>query len=289
MCYDNSKVSSLFIAFAGNSEGKEFSMYRFVEKPNLPEGKVKMVLAGEIYLDTLRLDKLGIEAVGISSSPCLDAPVAAHTDMQVVHLYRDAFMEAPVESCKGKEHYTQKIDDAWCKAEKLVELGISLRRGESTLSPDYPACAAYNVLLLGKLAVFNPKCLDNALKRSLIFLQYQPVFVKQGFSRCSVCVISQNAAITADTGIAKALRDCGVDVLLIRPGYIDLPGYDTGFIGGASFKISNDTVAFTGLLNGHPDCDQILAFLKKHQMRSCILSSKPIFDIGSAIPMIEEV
>ena len=285
MCYDNNNVSSLFLAFAGNSEGKEFSMYRFVEKPNLPEGKVKMVLAGEIYLDTLRLDRLGIEAVGISSSPCLDAPVAAHADMQVVHLYRDIFVEAPVESCKGIEHYIQKIDNTWCKAEKLVELDISVRRGESVLSTEYPACAAYN----GKLAVFNPKCLDNALKKAIISLEYQPVFVKQGFSRCSVCVISQNAAITSDTGIAKALRNCGVDVLLIRPGYIELPGYDTGFIGGASFKISNDTVAFTGRLNAHPDYDQILAFLKKHQMRSCILSSKPVFDIGSAIPIIEEV
>lgn len=289
MCYDNNNVSSLFLAFAGNSEGKEFSMYRFVEKPNLPEGKVKMVLAGEIYLDTLRLDRMGIEAVGINSSPCLDAPVASHADMQVVHLYRDIFVEASVEFCKGKAPYKQKIDNTWCKAGKLVELGISVWRGESVLSPDYPACAAYNVLLFGKLAVFNPKCLDNALKKAIISLEYQPVFVKQGFSRCSVCVISQNAVITSDTGIAKALRDCGVDVLLIRPGYIELPGYDTGFIGGASFKISNDTVAFTGRLNAHPDYDQILAFLKKHQMRSCILSSKPVFDIGSAIPIIEEV
>ena len=289
MCYDNNNVSLFFLAFAGNSEGKEFSMYRFVEKPNLPEGKVKMVLAGEIYLDTLRLDRQGIEAIGISKSPFLDAPVAPHADMQVVHLYRDIFVEASVESCKGNQHYMQNSDVSWCKANKLVESGVSVLRGDSMLSPEYPACAAYNVLLFGKLAVFNPKCLDSALKKALISLQYQPVFVKQGFSRCSVCVVSQNAVITSDTGIAKALRDCGVDVLLIRPGYIELPGYDTGFIGGASFKISNDTVAFTGRLNVHPDCDQILAFLRKHQMRSCILSSKPIFDIGSAIPMIEEV
>ena len=27
-----------------------------------------------------------------------------------------------------------------------------------------------------------------------------------------------------------------IDVLKIRPGYIDLPGFDYGFIGGASFK-----------------------------------------------------
>ena len=88
--------------------------------------------------------------------------------------------------------------------------------------------------------------------------------VQQGYTKCSICVVSENAIITSDIGIHCKAKESGIDSLLISPGYIDLPGYKYGFIGGASFKISDNVIAFTGSLDSHPDKDNIEHFLCKY-------------------------
>ena len=60
------------------------------------------------------------------------------------------------------------------------------------------------------------------------------VDVRQGYARCSTVIVGDSAIITQDRGIAGRARECGIDVLLVRPGHVRLDGYDTGFIGGAS-------------------------------------------------------
>ena len=65
---------------------------------------------------------------------------------------------------------------------------------------------------------------------------------RQGYSRCSVCVVSDNAIITADEGICRSAEAHGVDVLKIRPGYIDPPGFDYGFIGGQASKFQTQSL-----------------------------------------------
>lgn len=267
----------------------EVAMYRFVEKPHLPKGKVRLVMIGKAYQDMLCLERYGITSVGVEKSDELELPVASHVDMQAIHLYRDKILSAPVENCKGNKHYMSCFDELRCKVKKLVYDKVKMLSGCSPLIASYPGCAAYNVLLLDKMAIFNQKCIDIGLKNVLFDLGYRPVYIKQGFARCSVCVVREDAVITADTGIAAALRMESVDVLLIRPGFISLPGYDTGFLGGASFKIADNMLAFTGRLDGHPDGDQIFTFLEKYGVCAVTLSKQPIFDIGSAIPLIEEV
>ena len=264
-------------------------MYRFIEKPHLPKGKVHLVLIGMAYQDALCLERYGITALAVEKSDALEHPVASHIDMQVIHLYRENILSAPVEECKVNKRYTAQLDELPCKVKKLVDDKAIVFSGLSPLEPKYPGCAAYNVLLLDKMAIFNPKCIDLNLNNKLFELDYRPIYVKQGFARCSVCVVREDAVITADTGIAAALRRESVDVLLIRPGFISLPGYDTGFLGGATFKIADDTLAFTGRLDGHPDRDLIFAFLEKYGVCAVTLSEQPIFDIGSAIPLIEEI
>ena len=110
---------------------------------------------------------------------------------------------------------------------------------------------------------------------------------RQGYSRCSVCVVNDNAIITADEGICRSAKAHGIDVLKIRPGYIDLPGFDHGFIGGASFKISDTKLAFTGRLDSHPDAEQMIGFASLHSVDIVYITDKPAFDIGGAIPIIE--
>ncbi|MBE6936460.1 MAG: hypothetical protein E7458_08180 [Ruminococcaceae bacterium] len=265
-------------------------MLRFVEKPNLPQGRVRAVIVGEAWKTRISFEKFGITPIFIRNHPYLDAPVCSHADMQVVHLYKENFLSNPNLFCKGNELYRKdlkNLSDKNCKVPELVRK-ISWQIGKTELVPEYPKCAAYNVLLLDYLAVFCQKCIDFVLYESLLGLGYTPVLVRQGFARCSVCVVSASAVITADRGIARALTAHGVEVLEICPGGIALPGYDTGFLGGASFLISSHHLAFTGRLDNHPDAERILAFLARHQVEPVYLTDEPIFDIGTAVPVLEE-
>lgn len=86
-------------------------------------------------------------------------------------------------------------------------------------------------------------------------------------------------------GHSKGRSRHGIDVLGIRPGYIELEGFDTGFIGGASFKISSGRMAFTGRLDAHPDRGRIEDFLRERGVEPVYLTDSPAFDIGSAVPL----
>ncbi|MCD8117342.1 MAG: hypothetical protein LUE21_09570 [Oscillospiraceae bacterium] len=74
-----------------------------------------------------------------------------------------------------------------------------------------------------------------------------------------------------------------MDVLEITPGYIELSGYQYGFIGGASFRLDAHTIAFTGTLDRHPDKMRILSFLAKHSVKPVFLTDRPLFDVGGAV------
>lgn len=256
----------------------------FVENPNLPKGKVRLILIGKTYISRLDLEKWGIETIGLPEYEDLEKVVSAHADMQVVHLYSNQFMSNDSIYCKVKNLYNKYRRNRMCKVESL---DVNFHVGARSNLQIYPESASYNVLLLDQFAIYNPKCVDPLLEYRLK-QRYSVIPVYQGYARCSVCVVTERAVITADVGIANALRNVDIDVLEITPGHIALPGYDYGFIGGAAFKIDADKLAFTGTLDLHPDRKCILDFLEKHQVEPVYLSKEAIFDIGSAIPIWEE-
>ena len=257
---------------------------RLLKSPNLPAGRVRLILAGKCYIPRLNLSRWGIDVLPVLSYEYLETPLMQHADMQVLHLYCNKIMSNAVTLCKVKSLYREHIRKMACKVENL---SIDFETGMQTDLHQYPKSAAYNVLILEKYAVYNPKCVDR-LVLSYLEAHYICVPVRQGYVRCASCIVNKDAVVTADDGIAKALRPLGIDVLCITPGYIELPGYAYGFIGGASFKISPYQLAFTGRLDGHPDYARILRFLEKHGVKPVFLSTEPVFDMGSAVPLIEE-
>ena len=77
----------------------------------------------------------------------------------------------------------------------------------------------------------------------------------------------------------------GIDVLLIPPGDICLPGYDTGFIGGCCGLIDKNILAFTGSLSEYSHGHKIIKFLEDHNVQyDCLLPGK-MLDIGGVIPL----
>ena len=74
----------------------------------------------------------------------------------------------------------------------------------------------------------------------------------------------------------------GIDVLTIRPGYVELPGYDTGFIGGTSGRVGNEVI-FNGDLSAHPDFPEIRDFIADRGIGLKYFIGYPLRDIGSII------
>ena len=79
-----------------------------------------------------------------------------------------------------------------------------------------------------------------------------------------------------------------MNVLKIRTGYIELPGQNYGFIGGAGGKLAENLIAFTGDITTHPDYDKICGFCKNSGVDIYSLGKNVPIDIGSLLPVIEE-
>ena len=106
------------------------------------------------------------------------------------------------------------------------------------------------------------------------------IHTNQGYTKCSVAVVSENAVITADKSIGSACRSFGIDVLTVCEGHVSLPPYDYGFIGGAS-GIKDDNVYFCGSLDRHPDGERIKEFSEKHGKAAISLSDGGLQDVGT--------
>ncbi len=154
-------------------------------------------------------------------------------------------------------------------------------------SPDYPKNAAFCALVLGKyfihrLDITAPELMSAALSANLT-----AVNVRQGYTKCSAAVVSENAVITSDRGIYNAVAALPhVRVLLISPGHILLPGYETGFIGGCCGRVGEELL-FNGDLSRHPDFERIKEFTEKERVRIRYFPGRELRDVGSIIEVNE--
>ena len=106
-----------------------------------------------------------------------------------------------------------------------------------------------------------------------------PLYVRQGYVRCSCVVLPDKALITEDEGIARAALEAGGEVLLVKKADILLPGYDRGFIGGCC-AVLEDKVLFFGRIEDHPSYAMIADFLSSRGCEAISLFDAPLRDCG---------
>lgn len=247
-----------------------------VKQPNLPVS-AKEIIIGEKYADILGhpLIKRGIVPVFVPDNPQVDKRLSGHADLSVLHIGGENICLASY--LKGSSF-----------SRSLEEAGFQLFYPSIVQSAVYPGDAQLNMCICGDRLIYNPRTGDNNIVDYLtISLGLKPVVCRQGYTKCSVCVVDREAIITSDRGIAVALRKSGLDVLLISAEGVELDGFGCGFIGGAAFKLCTDVLAFTGRLDEHPDRAAILSFLDSHKVKPLYLTDRPIFDIGSGLPITE--
>lgn len=170
----------------------------------------------------------------------------------------------------------------------LCRLGIGadaplIRASNAELGMGYPAEAAFNGACTGRYFIHNLKVTAPRLLDAVKGAGMDLIYVPQGYAKCSTVIVDERSIITYDRGIAQACTGCdNLDVLLISPGHVQLPGYDTGFIGGCSGRI-DDEVIFNGDLSAHPDFVRIRDFIQSRGLKCIWFEDYPLTDIGSII------
>lgn len=247
-----------------------------VEKPNLPV-QADRIIIGEKYSSLLRkpLENLGIHPLFMPDNKLVDPRLSGHADLSVLHGGGNRLWLAP--HLMGSRFAVQ-----------LREMGFVLDDPGILQSSVYPGDAQLNVCICGQYALYNPCNIPKSIAEFLTISSHHIVPCRQGYTKCSICVVDEGAIITEDRGVEAAARRAGLEVLRIEPGFVTLEGFLHGFIGGAAFKISTGKLAFTGTLNGSRLKDDILNFLEKRQIEPIYLTDRPVFDIGSGLPVTEK-
>nr|MBU1328084.1 radical SAM protein [Candidatus Omnitrophota bacterium] len=207
----------------------------------------------------MRLKNMGYYVTEVLPHPRLAKPVKGHPDMMLFSYGKKVIYEPRLE----------KI------ARLLRDNGYECIRGEKIRSYKYPKDIIYDACSIGKYIVRYA----GKIEKNIENLKAEFIRVKQGYVKCSVVVVDDKHIITSDKGI-KDIWD--KPALLVRPGSIKLPGYKTGFIGGAS-GVHKDMIFFVGTLENHPDGKLIRDFIKKRRKKIVELCDEPLHDTGSIL------
>ena len=164
---------------------------------------------------------------------------------------------------------------------KLILQNYKIYKSNSILKTKYPHNICLNSLSIGDLFVHSINFTDTNLLS--LSKDKKLINVNQGYTKCSTCIVNDHAIITSDVSIAKALSIEKIDVLLLPPGDILLPGLNYGFIGGATGLIEDNVLAFYGHLDYYLYGKEILKFLSKHMVEPVFLRTGKLIDRGSIL------
>ena len=254
----------------------------FILNPNLPEREVKLAVVGSVSEAIINsLTNMSIFIISAPSCQRIDYKICTHPDMQLCHLGDHKFI-ANEEVC---EYYKERIND-FCKEKdcyffnKRVEIKKYLYEKQGNVLYPYD-CKMNSVVLSKKIITHTNNNLFDSENKEIIR-------VSQGYVKCSTCVVSSDAIITADRSIEKSAINNGIDVCLVTNETIQLNGYKNGFIGGTCGKISKNKLAFFGDVKTHPDGNRIIEFCEKYNVECVSLVDGYLYDYGSLLPIIEE-
>ena len=196
----------------------------------------------------------------------LPHPVCRHPDMLMAEIRGMIFVHR--EYRKGQEI--------------LESLGIPFFISEAPVKSAYPHDVPLNCFSVGKYLFAK----ESAVSKTLLSKAEESgnilIPVSQGYAKCSTAVAG-GAIATADKGILKAAEKAGIPALLLPPHKIGIEVYDTGFIGGASMLLDENTLGFFGNIKEYPSYEALKRFFSTVNVEIVGLSEMPLFDYGGAI------
>ena len=151
--------------------------------------------------------------------------------------------------------------------------------GKSKVKEKYPYDIQYNICQIGD-KIIGSKYADKTIDVDIL--------VKQGYTKCSISVTSNNSCITTDIKIAQRLKEFGIDALYIKEENIKLLKKDgtfsdkIGFIGGTTLIFDNKFILF-GDIEKLENKELVKKHLKKYNLELIDFKGEEIVDYGSGI------
>ena len=238
--------------------------------PFLPKNRISSCIIGECYYNEINeLTDLGINCITFPKNPKLDDEVSCHGDINVFNCGNgDIIAESNI---AGE---LQRI---------LTDYNV-IPAGE--IRSPYPEDICLNAYLDTKRLFCNSKYLNPQLKRFCDENNIEIIHTNQGYTKCSICAVSDNAVITEDDGLPSLLKICQYNVLKISKGFVGLSDRHYGFIGGATAKISDSELYVSGDVSAHPDYSLIKAFCDNYGVSLIFNKNRPLTDFGGLISII---
>lgn len=247
-------------------------MSDFITVPHLPEAPVTLAAVRDLKEITTALRALGVRTLSPVANRVLPEETVEHTDMLLCHAGGAICFVSPEQTAL---------------ADSLRTEGFTVY-SSAPLGGAYPADVLLNVAVGRDFALGRFDCADKTLAEYLQNTGRTLLPVRQGYAKCSLCFVTENAFITEDPSVAAALEQRGASVLRIAPGDVYLSERHYGFFGGTSGKIAPDKLAVTGRLSAHRDGDRIRDFAASYGVEIVELTQGRITDVGSIIPLKEE-
>ncbi len=246
-------------------------MERFCD-PYMPKARVKKAFISALTPDEMvsELEDLGIKTYKLGKTPNITSELAYHPDILLNNFRKGQWM------CEN--------DAKYLPSELPRDLFIE---SETHLGDIYPYDCLFNNFRLGRTLICG-KSADYLIRAYADYDEYRTIFIEQNYVKCCCIPVTDNAVITCDYYIGRALRKNGFDVLTVGDCHnIGLRGYSYGLIGGCAAKLSNDMIAFTGDINKYTYGDEVRDFCGNYGIDVFSLSSEPMYDYGGILPITE--
>lgn len=208
------------------------------------------------------LQSLGYSLIFSTELKGITNSTATHPDMQFVKIAN----KKAIVSSQSLNHYKIHLPD------------FEFIAVDDIRSP-YPHDTALNFVLLGSRAI----CTEYQYRKVKELHSFDCIFVKQGYTKCSICVLNDDAIITGDRGIINLLENSKIKAYYLPCEQIKLNGYSNGFWGGASGLIENNKLFFNGNIENLSCYSQLLDILSRQKIEPVYHKNSDVYDNGSII------
>lgn len=249
-------------------------MKSLIKTPCLPSGELFECLIGESYTEEIKeLREFGIKCIPLKENFLLEKEISCHADILAFN-----FGNGQVLLNKGSAGENE-----------LIKAGVTPVYYNKEISSPYPNDIHLNVAYTGRHIICNSKYTAREIPEFAEKNDIEIISTKQGYSKCNLCIVKENAVITEDSGLAYLLKKYQYNVLHISSGDIYLSDAHYGFLGGASCKLSPDKIYFSGDLSAHKDYERIMDFLDSFNVKPIYNKSRRLTDFGGIIQLTEKI
>ena len=160
---------------------------------------------------------------------------------------------------------------------ELKKRKIKLIEGKKEVGKKYPETVPYNAVGIGNLLIHNLKHTDETILSSY----ENHINVNQGYTRCNLLALNENAFITSDVAVGTRLAtSVHYSVLYIDPKQIKLEGQKNGFFPGCCGVWKNNLIV-CGSTKNLKEKAELDKFLKDNNFNLIELYDGDLIDVGS--------